>query len=248
MHIQRILLTVQQLQKIPDKDRALMIVMSHALNEINALNKLLFLSTNFEPIPQWRVHAHTSQAMILVRTLLGKLNETWLMIQKGYLGGKLSQLHNITLGESGLEALTKLKAYFGRNNIIRVIRNNFAFHYSLKHAASGIPDDAPLEELAIYLHGQNGNSLYQFAEFAMGKALAESIDPTDAENALDRLFTEMSAVVEWLNDFGQGFLFSALDMYVGAEVINLAAEPIDLGYVPASSNITIPYFIAITKK
>ncbi|MDB5765016.1 MAG: hypothetical protein JWQ21_4011 [Herminiimonas sp.] len=248
MHLQRVLLTAQQIRSIPEKDRALMIVLAYALNEINALNKLLFLSTNFEHSPQWRVHAHISQAMLLMRTLVGKLNEIWLTIQGGYFGSKLSLLHNPTLGNSASKGLSNLGAYFGKKNLIHTVRNNFSFHYSLQHAANEIPESGPTEELAIYLHEQIGNSLYQFAEFAMGKALAESIDACNAEVAVDRLFSETSAVVEWLNDFGQGYLFSVLDMYVGAEVLRAGAERIEVGLVPASSDTTIPFFIDISKK
>ena len=91
MNIQRINITIEQLRQIPDHERALIVVLAHALNEVNVLNKPIFLCTNFDIEPRWKAHAHASQAFVLARTLIGKLNEAWNAIQKGYFGSQLSK-------------------------------------------------------------------------------------------------------------------------------------------------------------
>ena len=118
MQLQRLNLTVSQLRSIPDNERSLIVVLAHALNETNALNKLLFLCTNIDQEPQWKAHAHASQAFILARTLVGKLYEAWKTIQVGYFRSKISLTYSGSIEITATEALSNLKKYFGRKNLL----------------------------------------------------------------------------------------------------------------------------------
>lgn len=247
MNIQRINITIEQLRQIPDHERALIVVLAHALNEVNVLNKLIFLCTNFDIEPRWKAHAHASQAFVLARTLIGKLNEAWNAIQKGYFGSKLSKKYANYLEPSATKALHDLKTYFGRKNLLYEVRNNFSFHYSLEHAATTIPDGIPTDDLTIFLHETQGNSLYYFAEYLMNKALIDSISPNDPESALNTLLTEMSTVIDYLNEFVQGLLFVILDNYIGEDVLRQSVKQIDLGIVVRSIDVRIPYFFEIVR-
>jgi len=245
MNLHRLTLPPQQLSSVPTSERALLVVLAHALNEVNVLNKLLLLCSSFDPEPKWNGHAHACQALVLARALTGKLNEAWQAVQKGYFGTKLSQLHDSRLEGDAAEGLARLKGYFGRKNVVNTIRNHFAFHYSLDHASALLPTDVPAEELCIYLGKTNGNSLYQFAEFAMNKALMDAINPSDAQAAFDQMLSETSSVVRWFNDFAQGVLFAILDMHLDAAMLHEALEPLDIGPVPSSTSISIPFFFEV---
>lgn len=245
MKLHRLPLTSQQLQAVPSNERALFIVLAHALNEINVLNKLFFLCSEFDPEPKWQVHAHVCQALVLARALTGKLNEAWEAVQKGYFGQKLSLVYDPTFEGEAAEGFQALKKYFGRTNVINIIRNNFAFHYSLEHADVVVSEDAPLDELPIYLGETNGNSLYQFAEYAMNKALMDAINPVDAQKAFDQVVSETSSVVRWLNAFVQGLLFAILDRHLNVESLRSALESIDIGDVSTSTEIRIPFYFEV---
>lgn len=247
MRVQRMDLTVQQFRSMPDAERALAVLLAHALNEINSLNKLLFLSSKFDPEPHWIAHSHAAQAFILARSVLGKLNEAWVVVQKGYFSSKLSKTYSVLLEPSATQALGWLKDYFGRVNLVNTVRNNFAFHYSLDHAKTSIPDDSSADDLAIYLHETNGNSMYYFAEYLMNKALVDSISPSDPEAALRTLLQEMSAVIENLNEFVQGLLFVILDKYIGEETLRKSVQTVELGTVPQSTDVRIPFFFEVSK-
>jgi hypothetical protein len=68
----------EKLRAIPENERALFVLLGHAVNEINILNKTFYLSTQFSEEPKWRAHAHVSQSLVFARALTGKLNEAWL--------------------------------------------------------------------------------------------------------------------------------------------------------------------------
>lgn len=243
MHAERLILPPQKLSSIPKQERALLFVMGHALNELNVLNKLFLLTSNFPEERLIVVHAHVCQGLILSRALTGKLHETWQAIQKGYLQSRLSISYNHELEQEAAEALAHLKKYFGKKNLIETVRNSFAFHYSLNHAAAEIPEETQAEELCIYFGQTNGNTLYQFAEYAMGKALLDSIDPKNHQTAFDQLIVETSKVVSWLNILCQGLIFVILERH--AKITDRVAEleKVEIGNAPKPEDILIPFFL-----
>ncbi len=245
MRVQRIGLTIEQLRSVPDAERSLVVVLAHALNEVNSLNKLAFLSTKFSAEPVWLAHAEAAQTFIIVRPLVGKLNEAWETIQRGFFRTRLSKEYEGLLEDSATAALTFLKGYFGRTNLVNMVRNNFGFHYSLEHAKTTIPDEALPDDLAIYLHETNGNSLYYFAEYLMTKALVDEISPDDPEEALGTLLKEVSTVISHLNEFVQGLLFVVFAKYIGEESMRSSVTTVELGAVPESSAVRIPFFFEV---
>lgn len=240
--------TIEQLRGIPDAERSLIVVLAHALNEINTLNKLVYISTQFDQEPAWLTHAQAAQAFMLARPLAGKLHEAWAVFQRGYHGTKLSMIYSDLLEPSSANSLNFLKAYFSRSNLINEVRNSFAFHYSLSHAKTSIPDDASPDDLAIYLHESNGNSLYYFAEYLMNKALMEALVPSAPEEALGALLDEVSKVISSLNDLVQGLMFVIFSKHIGTEQIRESFGNLEVGPVPQAFDIRIPVFFELRRQ
>ncbi len=130
MKINRWQLNKKKLQTTPKDERALFILLGHAVNEINILNKTFYLSTMFENESEWVVQIHVSQNLVYARTLIGKLYEAWQLLKKGYFQTKLSEKYDAQLETTVVDALKQLKKYFGPKNLIADIRNGFSFHCS----------------------------------------------------------------------------------------------------------------------
>ena len=248
MKLERIQLTPMQLMSIPEKERQLLILLGHALNEINVLTKLFLIAGIFENKPKWRAQGQVCQALVLGRTLTGKLNEVWELIVKGYLRNGLSKKYDKVLDSEGKEASRWLRKYFGKKNLVFKVRNSFAFHYSLNHAGLEIPADLPPEELSIYFGETNGNSLYQFAEHVMGMAMLQSINPTDPTVAFDALVTETADITGHFNALAQRIMYCILESSIGQEQLSQMLEPIDCGPVKDSTEIDIPFFHNVVQK
>lgn len=227
---------------MPSNERALLNVIGHALNEMNVVLKLFLLSSNYDFEPPVVRHAQLCQTMVLSKLLVGKVHEIWSVLQKGYFGTGLSKTYRVDLESEHLDALDKLKKYFGRKNVVESVRNQFAFHYSLEHAAPAPGPDTPADALAIYFGTTVGNSLYQFAEQSMGMAMLDGIDAKDPQRAYDRLFMETREVASWLDTIGQGILFAILERHTSITSRRNELEPIDLGPVAQSKNVRIPFF------
>ena len=180
--------------------------------------------------------------MVLGRALTGKLHETWDVMQRGFFKTKLSAVYQSKLPEGPASDLASLKSYFGKKNVVSTVRNSFAFHYSLKDAEAELPMDVPPEELSIYFADTNGNSLYQFAEYAMGKALLDAINPEDSHAAFDQMIVETTNVVSWFNGVAQGIMFEVMEAHMGISQRAEHLEEIDIGEVALASDIKLPFF------
>ncbi|HTT07406.1 MAG TPA: hypothetical protein VMH34_01240 [Gammaproteobacteria bacterium] len=246
MIIQKSRLNLTKLRQIPEKERALFVLLGHVVNEVNVLNKTFYLCTQFQDEPKWRSHAHTSQALVFARLLIGKLYEGWNLLRKGYFESQISKIYDEKLHPEASKAPDDLKKYFGRENLIETIRNNFSFHYSLPDALIGLGQAITEEELLIYLAENNGNTLYYFSEIVINAALLEAVVEGDPKKALERLMDESAKVVNWFNELASGIMVHVIETYLLETDKNLVLEPVDLGSVPVAEQIEIPYFFTST--
>lgn len=241
MKIYRLPVSAAQLAEIPDKERALIVVLGHAMNELNVLIKLFDLASTFDSEPRVLGHAHVCQAMVLGRAVSGKLHEAWAALQKGYFRTNLAKCYADRLDEEGLAGLAHLKSYFSRDNVVSMTRNNFAFHFSLERAEYLLSRDVPTEDLSIYLGATNGATLYQFAEYVMSSALIDAIDSNDAVAAFQKLIDESGKAVSAFNAFAQRLLYAILERHGAISEHFDSLEFVEIGSVPQKSEIRIPF-------
>ena len=83
MEITKVSLTKFQLEAMPGPERAAILLMGHAFNEINLLRKLQMIASSGE-VPHNKIvdYIQAGQVTILMRMLLGKCFEAWLMFNK----------------------------------------------------------------------------------------------------------------------------------------------------------------------
>jgi hypothetical protein len=243
MKLNRIRFATDDIRAISDEERPLLIALAFALNEITVLNKLVAISSHISPGPHYVVQAELAQALILARTLFGKLSEFWVLVQKGYLKSNLSAKYGNLLPEAARSALASLKQHFGRKSLTNTIRNSMAFHFDLEHAGADVPDGLPSEELAIYLHPTLGNSLYQFAELLMNISLYEKIAPSDPEKAAAAFFDELSKVVGNVTEFGQWLVVEILAQNLGDARLQALMDVVEVPDPPHYESLSLPFFV-----
>ena len=111
----------QTLSRMPENERDFFLLAGHFANELIILNKLHIITTqgfSSDKIPN---RGALVQAMFIGKLFVGKLNEGWGLLRKRYFGTALSRDYDPHLDEETLEALRRLKQYFGNPNIIRNI-------------------------------------------------------------------------------------------------------------------------------
>lgn len=79
----RVPLTKDQLRAIPSDERSLLLLASHAVNQISVLRRVLIFSLNYESATNMLENTlSAAQSQILLRVMLAILSETWVMLNR----------------------------------------------------------------------------------------------------------------------------------------------------------------------
>jgi len=233
-----------ELTRVPEAERTFFLLIGHLANELNVLNKLLFFCSQFETSEGWERRASTAQALVVGKILAGKLSEGWELLQRSFFSSKLSQLFEPLLAPEAKEALGHLKRYFGKENLIRNVRNRFSFHYSVEDVR-GVFDQMPdTDEWQMCLADSNGNSLYYSSELVVNYALLDAIAPGTPQQAMEKLLEETTKVTGWFIALINGCMVVFAERHLLDSDGKLEMRPVAIADVPSKDDVRIPYFIA----
>jgi hypothetical protein len=247
VRLHRVNLTRQQLDRIPENERRLLVLIAHVGNELNVFAKLFHFAAGSASEEGVLGQAENAQALVLARTLTGKIYEFWMLLQSSFFGPALSKEYEPQLDEEARAALQALKRYFGRDNLIDTVRNKFAFHFSPDQIDAGYNSIVENDPLQIYLAKENVNTLYAFADTIVGRAMLEAIRPGDHQGAFDALIDQTSAAVGNINTVIGALMIVCFKRYVGDSLYALGADIIEIEGAPDSQKIEIPFFIEVTQ-
>ena len=93
------------------------------------LQKFLNFATNRMPDGEVEQHATGTQTQMLVRLMVGALNEAWELVSSRFIRNRLAKDYLVRLDPAGRTAFDELKRQFGGSNLLDGVRNNYAFHY-----------------------------------------------------------------------------------------------------------------------
>jgi hypothetical protein len=162
---------------LPKEERAVVFVSGHILNQISVFMKLVRFSTNHDPTDTIEGRASGMQSQIILRSLMAVLSEACVYFGKRK---NLIETYIPYMHEEGRNAYGKLTTFFDKRSLLRLIRNNYLYHYpnekNVDKAFEAIPEDEPWE---WYFSVANTNSLYFSCELVLGYGLMEATgEPT----------------------------------------------------------------------
>src|SRR5215470_1378540 len=102
IRVVRIPITKEQFRALPKDERALILLMGHALNQIAVLVKLVTFSTNKDPEDAIEGRVSAAQSQIILRFLFGTIVETWEFVRAD--NQKIIGRYLPILGENGAES------------------------------------------------------------------------------------------------------------------------------------------------
>ena len=200
MDVYAIKITKSQLQSLPEAERILVLQFGHVCNELSFLNKLLLMVSDTET-KGLEKKAMATQAMIVARLYIGKVFEAWKMIERDYFRSQLSKTLDTELDEEGKNSLKALKTYFGRNNLLSSIRNDFSFHYWAEHLPKAMNAFDESHEFQLILGGAYANTLHNFSEEFVTVAMLEASGENEAQAAMDKVIGDLVFVGGKMIDF-----------------------------------------------
>jgi hypothetical protein len=245
MKLHKVILTKSKLAVLQQSERSLLLLLGHASNEINVLSKLILMITrkDGQPLPRTVDNVEAGQVCVLLRVLMGQLNEAWELFKKRVQADRsIARKYVEELDAEGAAALERLNKHFGSSPLTQ-IRKKVAFHYTddanlTEQSFQALPETEPLE---LYLTEPVGNSFYHASEVivmftAIRLAMPGASDDKAAFSAL------CDDVIEVSRDITE--LFSQLIGAIATTCmpdLELQTESHPDG--PKLSTLSLPYFI-----
>lgn len=238
MNLYKVLLSKEDIRTLTEEEKVFFIQAGTVLNEVNILIKLLIIS-NKESENSVVAKAQHSQTIFFMSLLSGKLWECWIFLHKAYFKSKLAKKYESILSNEGQESLKELKTYFGKDNLIKNIRNKLAFHYDTQEVTDQIPAILLDQIPEIYLAESQGNSLFYISDILRLKTILEYTGNSDAKVAKEALFSEILRIAELFVQF----IYHCLVAMIGNHE-NIELEKVNIGNIPNINDISLPYFVS----
>lgn len=242
MKVYEIPVSKQQLESIPIDERLFFIQIGHLANELSTFNKLLLFLSKSTGTTELETRARNSQGLLLARLCSGKLFEGWQVLQRDYFGSKLSKSFDHLLDENAKNSLAEIKRYFNKTNLIKDIRDNFAFHYSSDDLRRQLQHTANPDTLYLYVGKAQGNSFYYFADVLVGLAMLSKVEGADPQRAMDTIFAEPIHAIAWFLDFIGGCMIILVEKYLGTTLDR--TNTIDVPNTKKWEDVQVPFFLA----
>ena len=234
---------------MPENERVLFLLLGHLANELSVLKKVFYFCGHLEAEEKWQSRANKAQALVMARVLIGKLCEGWELLQRHFFRNGLSKIYEPLFGAEEQKALSNLKRYFGRDNLIRNVRNSFSFHYPgsvIAEAFETTPENET-NEWQMCQTDSVGNSLFFSSELVVNHALLEMILPGQPQEATDQLFGETTEVGKWFIDVISGCMDIIAERHFLDKDGKMKMVSVDIGPLQSMDDVYVPYFVSRSK-
>jgi len=240
----RVPISKDRLRAIPAEERNLLLLASHAVNQLSVLRKLLIFSLNYQSDSELENTLSAGQSQIILRFLFGALAEAWEMVKRPINQKLIGKDYADLIGADGNTAYDNLKKHFGESNLLHRLRNTIAYHHpsaqELEAAFENVPDD---EDWAWYPSDTINNSFYLASDMVISAGILRVTGETDTARAFSKV---MGEVVPVSNDMADFFLFlmrAIVSRHLGSHL--LSSRPgtgTKIASAPNLYEVAIPFF------
>jgi hypothetical protein len=228
----------EQLDKVPEDERVLALMLGKLFNDISILGKLLLWVRVDENEIDIERHGRAAQMFMLLTFLAGKLVEGWELLGVQYFKTKLSATYHPWLGEAGQHTLDELKAYFSKDNVLRTTRRQHAFHYDpdvVREDYANVPREEPCD---IFLSQPPSGNLFQVSEAVASGSLLRMIGDGDGHKGINTLVLDAVRISGAFQLFVADFMMAFLKRHW--PVVPKETK-IDTGKRPSIDSVSIPF-------
>jgi hypothetical protein len=245
--VTRIALPKQQLEKLTAGERSLFLLLGYASNQINALWKLVIVSTNEHANDPVEEKVSGAQSQIFVRLLIGIMREAQKLIERRFLGSKLGKEYVPLLSPDATQAVDRLKKRFGAPDKFVRIRDNFAFHHpsvdDMEAAFQLAVKSGDETDWCIYLDNALLNSFFFASDFVLVHGMANAMGETDVNEAHRKLLGDIAPIANDISTFAFGFAEAIFRKYFGELTATLVTEIKDASNI---EDLRLPWFVGTT--
>lgn len=217
----RVPISKDQLRAIPADERNLLLLASHAVNQISILRKLLILSLNYHSDNDTENTLSAGQSQTILRFLFGALAEAWETVKRPINQKLIGTDYIKVINVGGVTAYDDLKKHFGESNLLHKLRNTIAYHHSLGHELEAAFEDVPEDEdWAWYPSDTINNSFYLASDMVISAGILRITGETDTAKAFGKIINEVVSVSNVMTDFFLFLMRAIVTRHLGDTVLS----------------------------
>lgn len=235
------------LRPLPANERALMLGMWHAANELSALRKMILVANNAEAHGPLEEAGRAMNSWMLIKLFATKSYEAWNFFKTAQ-----SRLDFRTIylsspdGPNLQESKDWLGKYFGKNSLLEAVRKIAGAHYDHSVISNSANDLEGLDSF-VYIAKHNGNVLYWAAEEVAIRGIQREIAPNEELSVLtDRIVEDVDLVARKLVDLAQ--LIGVIAMKRALDGNALPSSSLEQISARRSRSLELPFFIDFSEE
>lgn len=241
----RVPISREQFRTLPKDERALLLLIGHALNQIAVLIKLVTFSTNKDPEDPIEGRVSAAQSQIILRFLFGTLVEIWEFLRRSG-NQKIIGRYLPRLDKDGTASNDMLKKYFGHSNLLYKLRNHFSYHYpstnQVEEGFEAIPEDDEGLPWEWYLSETNTNSFYFSCEMVVGFGVIKQVEgEPHLMAAFGKVMKEVIQVANTMQYFLMPLMGAILFKHFGESILDVHPGT-TITDAPGLHEFWIPFF------
>lgn len=230
------------LDAAPENERILYLMAGQLANDLNILSNLAIIVMNPVSGHEIFARARTATTMLFLKLLAGKVNEGWKLF-----GQKLSPLYpkyEADFDDAAKQRLDELKKYFGKSNVVHIVRNKAGFHSDTELISRGYASFPDTEVFVDYFSETPGHCLYFSAELISVVGMTHVINESDWRMGLTRIADEICGIAERLGRLLIEYMRVFLEKYLTNSVNDINVTMCTIPDGPPIDTVTIPFFCA----
>ena len=248
IQVYKIPISKDKLRAMPADERALLILLGYAANQINYFSKLVILSAHQDGGTELEQMLAGAQTQMTLRVVIGVLNETWELIRTRFMSTHYGRTYTAQLDKIGGEAFERLKKAFN-SGVFTKLRSNWIFHHphnvdltaAFEEAANNSDWD---EQWHWYFSNSNYNSFYMPSEFIALQGVLKIVGESDLTASHTKLVHFVISVSNDMSQLIMAILKVLLQKYIIDDYIP-AEKRIDITDAPNFFDVWIPFFVDI---
>jgi hypothetical protein len=232
------------LRGIPAAERALLLLASHAVNQLTTLRRLLIFSANYESANELENTLSAAQSQTILRFLFGSAAEAWEMLRRSDHQRIIGIDYMKVLPPAGVRSYEELNKLFGKSNLLHTIRNTLAFHHPSAETVDAAFEDVPEDEdWAWYASDTYRNSFYLASDYMITTGIIKATGEPDVAKAFARVMAEVNKASDELIEFCSYLMQAIVSRHLGAGILSPArGSGTKIATAPGLWTFAIPFF------
>lgn len=248
LKVLRIPIPKDRLTALARDERVLFLLLGYVSNQIAMLQKLVVFSLNTQPVGEPDQYATGVQSEMLVRMLVGAVNEAWRLVESRFISNPIGKQYSSLLDAGGQQALLALKRQFGSSNLLATIRNNYAFHHpksdEVEEAFQMVAGDQGLNDGWCFYFSQHGyNTMFFLSDVIIIQGIFRAAGIQDFAEGQRKLIKEVTDAANNLLEFAKAFTKAIWVRHFGSEII--CDKVFDVTNAPIIDEVSIPFFVTL---